>query len=45
VALSTGTLNIPGRMGSDNAEIYSASPYTIAASAITSVITDPRTIL
>ncbi|MCM3767768.1 aconitase family protein [Neobacillus niacini] len=41
-ALSTGTLNIPGRMGSTKANIYTASAYTIAASAIYGKITDPR---
>ncbi|MEH7380414.1 aconitase family protein [Bacillus sp. JJ1533] len=41
-ALSTGTLNIPGRMGSTKSYIYTASPYTIAASAIYGQITDPR---
>jgi len=44
-SVSTGTLNIPGRMGSNRAEIYTASPYTIAATAITGKITDPRTML
>ncbi|EKN71681.1 homoaconitate hydratase family protein [Neobacillus bataviensis LMG 21833] len=41
-SLSTGTLNIPGRMGSTKANIYTASPYTIAASSIFGKITDPR---
>ncbi|MCC5857835.1 MAG: hypothetical protein JJT90_06755 [Ectothiorhodospiraceae bacterium] len=43
-SVSTGTLNIPGRMGSKIAEIYTASPYTIAATAVTGRITDPRTL-
>lgn len=42
VALSTGTLNIPGRMGCTKADIYTASPYVIAASLLTGKITDPR---
>lgn len=42
VALSTGTLNIPGRKGNVKSDIYIASPYTIAASALTGTITDPR---
>ena len=45
VALSTGTLNIPGRMGCTAADIYTASPYTIAAAAVTGRITDPRKFL
>ncbi|MBI4285663.1 MAG: 3-isopropylmalate dehydratase large subunit [Chloroflexi bacterium] len=40
--LSTGTLNIPGRMGSTEAKIYMANPATVAASAIEGKITDPR---
>ena len=41
-ALSTGTLNVPGRMGSPDGEIFLVSPATIAASAIEGRITDPR---
>lgn len=45
VALSTGTLNIPGRMGCTKADIYTASPYTIAASLLNGKVTDPRKVL
>jgi 3-isopropylmalate/(R)-2-methylmalate dehydratase large subunit len=40
--LSTGTLNIPGRMGSTEAEIYMANPAAVAAAAVKGEITDPR---
>jgi len=42
VCISTGTLNIPGRLGSTEADIYMANPATVAASAIEGSITDPR---
>ena len=42
VALSSGPRNMKGRMGSYDAQVYTANPLVVAASAIAGEITDPR---
>ena len=44
VCITSSTRNFTGRMGSTEAEIFMASPATVAASAITGYITDPRNV-
>lgn len=41
-AVSTGTLNTPGRMGSVDSEIYLCNAAVVAASALEGCIADPR---
>jgi 3-isopropylmalate/(R)-2-methylmalate dehydratase large subunit len=43
--ISSTARNFKGRMGSTSAQVYLGSPYTVAASALRGVITDPREVM
>ncbi|MCD0501698.1 3-isopropylmalate dehydratase large subunit [Bordetella petrii] len=43
--ISTTARNFKGRMGAATAQVYLASPYTVAASALAGRIADPRKVL
>ncbi len=42
VCLSSTARNFRGRMGAPTSQVYLASPYTVAASAVAGYMTDPR---
>ena len=45
VCISSTARNFRGRMGHRSAQVYLASPYTVAASAVVGSIADPRPFL
>ena len=45
ICLASTARNFQGRMGASSSKVYLASPYTVAASAVSGWITDPREVL
>ena len=45
VCISSTARNFKGRMGAPSSRVYLASPYTVAASAVSGRIADPRLFL
>ena len=45
VAISTTARNFKGRMGAPSSQVYLASPYTVAATAVAGRVCDPREML
>jgi 3-isopropylmalate/(R)-2-methylmalate dehydratase large subunit len=45
VCISSTNRNFQGRMGANSSQVFLASPYTVAASAVAGRIIDPREML
>jgi 3-isopropylmalate/(R)-2-methylmalate dehydratase large subunit len=45
ICISSTARNFKGRMGDPSSQVYLASPFTVAASAVAGYVTDPRALL